>query len=213
MHAADIGFPVALKILSPDITHKTEVGGVALGLADPAAVEAAAQAMRAGLLARQPHAKVDGFLVQEMAHGLEYIIGARTDPLYDPVLVLGLGGVTVEVLDDTAVALLPVGESEVRAMLASLRSAPLLGDFRGRPPRDVDALVRAVLGLSELFLDHRDFVNDIEINPLMIGRQGEGVRAVDVRFVRASPLPPGERSMMITEGPNEILKMTLASRP
>jgi acyl-CoA synthetase (NDP forming) len=184
-HAADIGFPVALKIVSPDATHKTEVGGVALGLSDRAAVEAAAQAMQAGLSARRPGGRVDGFLVQEMISGLEYIIGARTDPLYGPFLVLGLGGVTVEVLHDTAIALLPVSEAELRGMLASLRSAPLLGEFRGQPPRDVDALVRAVLGLSELFLDHRESLSDIEINPLMIGRQGDGVRAVDVRIVRA----------------------------
>ena len=203
-HAADIGFPVALKILSPDIAHKTEVGGVALGLADRVAVEAAVQAMRASLFVRQPDARVDGFLVQEMTFGLEYIIGARTDPLYGPYLVFGLGGVTVEVLDDAAVALLPVSEFEVRTMLASLRSAPLLGAFRGRPPCDVDALVRAVLGLSELFLTHRDFINDIEINPLMIGRQGEGVRAVDVRIVRASPLPEGEVKSGASERRNSM---------
>jgi succinyl-CoA synthetase beta subunit len=183
--AADIGFPVALKIISPDATHKTEIGGVALGLADAAAVEAAAQAMRAGLLARNPLARLDGFLVQEMVSGLEFIVGARTDPLYGPFLVLGLGGITVEFLKDTAIALLPVEDAEVRAMLASLRSAPLLGAFRGRPPRDVDALVRAVLGLSRLFLDYGDVISDIEINPLMIGSVGEGVRAVDVRVVRS----------------------------
>jgi acetyltransferase len=191
-HAADIGFPVALKIVSPDVTHKTEVGGVALGLTDRAAVQAAAQAMRAGLLARQPGARVGGFLIQEMTSGFEFIVGVRTDPLYGPFLVLGLGGVTVEVLNDTAIALLPVGESEVRAMLASLRSAPLLGDFRGRPARDVDALLRAVLGLSELFLEYRGSLSEIEINPLMIGARGEGVRAVDVRIVRRRPLPEGE---------------------
>jgi acyl-CoA synthetase (NDP forming) len=181
--AAEIGFPVALKLVSPDAVHKTEVGAVALGLADQAAVEAAAQAMEAGFMARLPGARVDGFLVQEMASGLEFILGARTDPLYGPFLVLGLGGIAVEVLNDTAIALLPVAEGEVRGMLASLRAAPLLGAFRGRPPRDVDALVRAVLGLSQLFLDHRESLSDIEINPLMVGGAGEGVRAVDVRIV------------------------------
>jgi acetate---CoA ligase (ADP-forming) len=184
--AADIGFPVALKIIAPDISHKTEAGGVAIGLADRAAVSAAAKAMQASVLARQPGARIDGFLVQEMTSGLEYIIGARTDPLYGPFLVLGLGGVAVEVLNDTAIALLPVEEEDVRAMLASLRSAPLLGAFRGSPARDVDALVGAVLGLSRLFLDHRSSVSDIEVNPLMVGADGQGVRAVDVRVVRAT---------------------------
>jgi acetate---CoA ligase (ADP-forming) len=183
--AADIGFPVALKIVSSDISHKTEAGGVAVGLADEAAVLAAARAMQAGVAAQRPGTRIDGFLIQEMVSGLEYIVGARSDPLYGPFLVLGLGGVTVEVLNDTAVALLPVEEPDVRAMLAALRSAPLLGEFRGRPARDVDALVRAVLGLSRLFLDHREFLSDIEVNPLMIGATGEGVRAVDVRMVPA----------------------------
>lgn len=183
--AADIGFPVALKIISPDISHKTEAGGVAIGLADRAAVIAATQSMRAKLAAQQPGARIDGFLVQEMASGLEYIVGARTDPLYGPFLVLGLGGTTVEVLNDTAIVLLPVEEPDVRAMLASLRSAPLLGAFRGSPARDVDALVGAVLGLSRLFLDHRSSVSDIEVNPLVVGADGQGVRAVDVRVVCA----------------------------
>jgi acetyltransferase len=183
--AADLGFPVALKIVSSDISHKTEAGGVAVGLADEAAVLAAARAMQAGVAAQRPGTRIDGFLIQEMVSGLEYIVGARSDPLYGPFLVLGLGGVTVEVLNDTAVALLPVEEPDVRAMLAALRSAPLLGEFRGRPARDVDALVRAVLGLSRLFLDHREFLSDIEVNPLMIGATGEGVRAVDVRMVPA----------------------------
>ncbi len=183
MRAAKITFPVALKIVSPEASHKTEIGGVAVDLPDPAAVEAAARSMEAGLSARRPGARVDGFLVQEMVSGLEFILGARTDPLYGPFLVLGLGGIMVEVLKDTAITLLPVDEAQVRAMLASLRSAPLLGEFRGQPARDVDALVRAVLGLAKLFLDHRESLSDVEINPLMIGAEGEGVRAVDVRFV------------------------------
>jgi acyl-CoA synthetase (NDP forming) len=181
--AQDIGFPVALKIVSPEASHKTEIGGVALGLANTDAVAAAAQAMQARLLALKPMARIDGFLVQEMVAGLEFIVGARTDPLYGPFLILGLGGIMVEVLNDTAIAMLPVEEAEVRAMLASLRSAPLLGEFRGQPARDVDALVQAVLGLSQLFLENRKFVSDIELNPVMVGGKGEGVCAVDVRFV------------------------------
>ncbi len=184
--AADIGFPVALKLVSADVSHKTEAGAVALGLADSAAVVEAARKMHAGVRAHHPDARVDGFLVQEMVSGLEFIVGARTDPLYGPFLVLGLGGITVEVLADTAIALLPVDEAEVRAMLAGLRSAPLLGSFRGQPPRDVDALVAAILGLAQLFLDHRDAISDIEVNPLMVGPQGAGVRAVDVRIIRCA---------------------------
>jgi succinyl-CoA synthetase beta subunit len=183
LRAAKIKFPVVLKIVSLDAPHKTEVGGVAVGLADSAAVLAAAQAMQHRLLAKNPAAQINGFLVQEMIMGLEFFVGVRTDPLYGPFLMLGLGGITVEVLNDTAIAMLPVEEVDVRAMLASLRSAPLLGEFRGQRARDVDALVQAVLGLSKVFLESRKFVSEIEINPVMIGRKGEGVCAVDVRFV------------------------------
>ncbi len=168
------------------MSHKTEAGAVALGLADGGAVIQAARKTSAAVTAHHPDARVDGFLVQEMVSGLEFIVGARTDPLYGPFLVLGLGGVTVEILADTAIALLPVDEAEVRAMLASLRSAPLLASFRGQPPRDVDALVAAILGLAQLFLDHRDAISDIEVNPLMIGFQGAGVCAVDVRILQCA---------------------------
>ncbi len=184
--AAEIGFPVALKLVSADVSHKTEAGAVALGLADGGAVIQAARKASVAVTAHHPDARVDGFLVQEMVSGLEFIVGARTDSLYGPFLVVGLGGVTVEVLADTAIALLPVDEAEVRGMLAGLRSAPLLGSFRGQPPRDVDALVAAILGLAQLFLDHRDAISDIEVNPLMIGFQGAGVRAVDVRILRCA---------------------------
>jgi acyl-CoA synthetase (NDP forming) len=184
LHAAKITFPVALKIVSPEASHKTEVGGVAVDLPNPPAVLAAAQDMQARLFAKIPKARTAQFLVQKMVSGLEFFVGIRTDPLYGPFLVLGLGGILVEVLKDTAIALLPVDEAQVRAMLASLRSAPLLGEFRGQPARDVDALVRAVLGLAKLFLDHREQLSDVEINPLMVGRKGEGACAVDLRIVR-----------------------------
>ncbi len=182
--AAAIGFPVALKIQSPQALHKTEVGGVALGLGDAAAVRAAADAMARRLKAQDPDATIDGFLVQEMVDGLELIIGVREDPLYGPFMLAGLGGVAVEVLRDVAIRLLPVDEDIAAEMLGSLKGAPLLGPFRGRPARDVGAVARAMVGLSRLFLDHRPFLRDLEINPLVALAEGEGVRAVDVRPVR-----------------------------
>jgi acetate---CoA ligase (ADP-forming) len=182
--AAEIGFPVVLKIVSPDASHKTEVGGVALHLADAAAVLAAAEAMTKRLLAHQPNARIDGFLVQEMVSGLELIVGAREDPQFGPFMVVGLGGVAVEVLKDVAIRLLPIDEDSARDMLCSLRSAPLLGEFRGRPARDTESVVRAMTGLSALFIDHREWLSDIEINPLIVLAEGDGARAVDVRTVR-----------------------------
>jgi len=182
--AGSIGFPVALKLQSVDPLHKTELGGVALGLGDAAAVRGAAEAMLRAIAGRAEAAAVTGFLVQEMVQGVEMIVGVREDPLYGPFMVAGLGGVLVEVLHDVAIRLLPVDEAEAGAMLRALKGAPLLGAFRGRPARDVAALTRAMAGLSRLFLEHRPFLRDLEINPLMVLAEGQGVRAVDVRPVR-----------------------------
>jgi acetate---CoA ligase (ADP-forming) len=183
-YAERIGFPVAVKIVSPDAVHKTEVGGVALGLRDAASVRAAAELLTARLASHHRDAKVDGFLVQEMVDGVEMIVGVREDPQFGPFMLVGFGGVTVEVLHDVALRLLPVDEHAARDMIRSLRCAALLGAFRGRPARDVDAVIRAMAGLSRLFLDHRNWLSDIEVNPLIVCAAGEGVRAVDVRMVR-----------------------------
>ncbi len=184
--AAEIGFPVAVKIVSPDASHKTEVGGVSLHLADAPAVQAAARAMASRLGAHNSSAVVEGFLVQEMVEGLEMIVGVREDPMFGPFMVVGLGGVLVEVLCDIAIRLLPIDENSARDMLRSLRSAPLLDRFRGRAPRDTESVVRAMVGLSRLFIDHRGWLSDIEINPMIVLADGEGVRAVDVRIVKRS---------------------------
>jgi len=182
--AGRIGFPVAVKIVSPAASHKTEVGGVALGLRDAASVRAAVAAMTTRLAAHDPQARVDGFLVQEMVDGLEMILGVREDPQFGPFMLVGLGGVLVEVTRDVAIRLLPIDEGTARDMIRSLRGAALLDRFRGRPERDVDAVVDAMTGLSRLFLDHRPWLSDLEINPLIVLAKDAGVRAVDVRAVR-----------------------------
>jgi acyl-CoA synthetase (NDP forming) len=181
--AAKIGFPVALKIVSPQASHKTEVGGVALGLMDEAAVVAAADEMAARLAAIEPDAVVEGFLVQEMVSGVEMILGVREDPQFGPFMVAGLGGVIVEAMRDIAFRMLPLTTADAEAMLDELRGKALLGEFRGRPARDIEALTTAMVGLSALFLDHRTHLADLEVNPLIVGAVGEGVRAVDVRPV------------------------------
>ena len=177
--AARIGFPVAVKIVSAQISHKTEVGGVKLNLRSAAEAEQAAQEL-AGI-AKKAGAQVDGFLVQEMVAGVEVILGARTDPLYGPMLVVGAGGILVELIKDVAFRLLPVTADDARAMIGELKVAKLLAGFRGRPASDVDALVKAICGLSDFYLDHRHLLSDLEVNPLIVLPKGEGVRAVDVR--------------------------------
>ncbi len=185
--AARIGFPVAVKIVSPQASHKTEIGGVALGLMDAASVCAAAEAMAARLASHDPRARVDGFLVQEMVDGLEVILGVREDPQFGPFMLIGLGGIQVEVMRDVAIRLLPIDEEAARDMIASLRGVPLFGQFRGRQPRDIDAVVRAMVGLSNIFIAHRTWLSDLEINPLIVLAADKGVRAVDVRVIGRGP--------------------------
>jgi acyl-CoA synthetase (NDP forming) len=181
--SARIGFPVAVKIVSPEASHKTEVGGVALGLRDAPAVHAACEAMTKRLAAHGPRARVEGFVVQEMVDGVEMILGVREDPQFGPFMLVGIGGVTAEVMRDVAIRLLPVDEDMARDMIGSLCGEALLKPFRGRPARDTGALVRAIAGLSRLFADHRPWLSDLEINPLIVLAEGQGARAVDVRVV------------------------------
>lgn len=181
--AAEIGFPVVLKIVSAQASHKTEVGGVAVGLGDAESVIQAAGDMAARLAAHDSSAKIDGYLVQEMVNGLEVIIGAREDPQFGPMMVVGLGGIMVEAMQDISLRMLPVDAATAREMLDELRGKALFGPFRGQPARDMDALVKAICGLSDIFLSHRNSLADLEVNPIMVGAEGEGVRAVDVRPV------------------------------
>ena len=176
--AKEIGFPVALKLVTPEIVHKTESGAVALGLKSAEDVIAEGQKLLSKTLGK------GHLLVQEMVQGTEVLLGARTDPQYGPFLMVGLGGIFVEVLKDVAIRLLPVDEREARDMLKELRGYKVLEGVRGQPPRDIDALVKAMVGLSEIFAAQRNHLSDMEINPIMVRAQGGGVAAVDVRLVR-----------------------------
>ena len=156
---------------------------MALGLRDRVAVQTAADALAAAAYAAQPGTRIDGFLVQEMVSGVEAIVGARSDPLYGPMLLVGSGGVLVELARDAALRLLPVSTEEIDAMLDGLKLAKLLSGFRGRTAADRAALAATALALGRFFLDHRARIRDIEINPLMVGPAGEGAVAVDVRVL------------------------------
>lgn len=181
--AQKIGFPVVMKIVSPEISHKTEVGGVRLNLGSKADVRNAAKELRANFRKAAPKASITGFMVQEMVSGIEMIIGVRDDPLYGPVMVAGAGGILVELVKDTSFRLLPVTARVAGEMLDELAINTLLRGFRGGKPADRKALIDAMCGLSAFFLDHRPWLADLEINPLIVREQGKGVRAVDVRPV------------------------------
>ncbi len=176
--ARGIGFPVALKLVAAEIVHKTESGAVLLGLKNAEEVEAQGKQ----LLSKAP-GKAQ-LLIQEMVQGTEVLLGARTDPQFGPFLMVGLGGIFVEVLKDVSLRLLPVDEKEALEMLKELKGFRILEGVRGQAPRDVPALVKAITGLSTLFAAHRSWVSDLEVNPLIVREKGKGVAAVDVRVVR-----------------------------
>lgn len=186
-HADDVPdglrFPVALKILSPDLAHKTEVGGVALNIADAAALRDAAKAMDARVRAKAPQARITGFLAQPMAKGVaEAILGFRRDPEIGPVVLLGAGGITAELWRDVTLSCAPVSIDEARAMIGRVKGLQVAAGWRGLPKGDLEALAQAVVAFSRLAA--RDDVAEAEINPLIIGRDGEGVAVADAWVVR-----------------------------
>ncbi|HEX5501272.1 MAG TPA: acetate--CoA ligase family protein [Thermomicrobiales bacterium] len=190
--ARAIGYPVALKIVSPQIRHKTEAGGVRLGLADDVAVAAAFAEVVANARRHDPDAEIRGVTVQELvAGGQELLLGMANDPQLGPAVVVGLGGIYVEILRDSALRLPPLAPADARAMLESLRGYPLLRGARGLPPLDVDAAVAALRAFAQLALDLRDEVAAIDVNPLIVLPAGQGVRAVDCLVVRRDAAAPG----------------------
>jgi acyl-CoA synthetase (NDP forming) len=181
--AKRIGFPVALKAQAAALSHKTEAGGVMLNLADEAALRAAWTTMQQNVKRAAPDVTLDGGLVEKMSpKGLELMIGAKRDPAWGTVLLLGLGGIWVEALGD--VQLLPVDadEAQILEALRKLRTAKLLSGFRGAPPVDVEAVAKAVLAIGRLMRTERAIV-EIDVNPLMVHAKGQGATALDALIV------------------------------
>jgi acyl-CoA synthetase (NDP forming) len=181
--AAELGFPVVVKIDSPDIAHKTEAGLVMVGLADAEAVQAAATQILANAAANVPDAQVHGLLVQPMIPaGVEIMIGAKRDPLFGQVMVVALGGVLVEILGDRVLSTVPVSPAEALSLLDGLKGGRLLDGYRGAPAVDRDALADIVARVSELLADHGDMLEGVDINPLLAS--GDRIVAVDALLVR-----------------------------
>jgi acetyltransferase len=177
--AAEIGYPVALKVDSPDIPHKTEAGGVALDLATPEAVRDGFDAILARARTFAPDARIEGVGVHEMVTGgVELILGIKRDPAFGPVVMLGAGGELVEVMKDTVLRVAPLSRREAEAMIDELACLPLLTGVRGRPRADLNALVDAILRVSALAMAAPGLA-ELDINPLMVLPVGEGVRAAD----------------------------------
>jgi len=182
--ARDIGFPVVLKIASPDLRHKTEVGGVAVGLRSEEEVRQAHTQMLARVTTKAPRAVIDGVIVAPMAQGLsELILGSRIDPMFGPVVMVGLGGIFAEIVQDAAVQIAPVNETQAMAMLKSLKAFAVLDGARGRRRTDLKAAANAISALSRFAVAHADSVSEIDINPLLLKAEGEGAVALDALLV------------------------------
>ncbi len=179
--AADsIGYPVVVKVLSPDIAHKTEVGGVRLGLADARQVRTAAAEVVANAVQAMPQAEQRGVLVQKMASGVcELIVGVTRDPVFGPAMTVGLGGIFTEIFHDVAHRLLPVDRSMAHEMLSSLRGFRLMTGFRGKPSADIEAAASAIAALSDAAMALGDQLCEMEVNPLLVRQAGQGAVALD----------------------------------
>ena len=178
--AATLGFPVALKVQSPDLPHKTEAGGVRLNLADPDAVAAAYAAMLGDVARYAPEAKIDGVLVQKMApKGHELVIGMVNDATFGPIMMVGYGGTTVELFADVAHSPAPVDEAEAKRMIRSLRSAKLLSGFRGAAPIDLAPVAKLLAALSRAALTLAAQVAEFELNPVILHADGSGLTIAD----------------------------------
>jgi acetyltransferase len=179
--ARSIDYPVVLKVLSPDIQHKTEIGGLRVGLADEAAVRSAFREVMDAARERRPDADVEGVLIQEMIteDAVEVIVGLLRDADFGPVVVFGSGGILVELFEDSSLRFPPLSRSEARGMIEETKAAQLLAGFRGKPAADVDALIDALVRVSQLAVDLGDRIAALDVNPLLVLPAGKGVRAVD----------------------------------
>ncbi len=176
--AEAIGFPVVLKIVSPQIAHKTDIGGVKLNLQSAEAVRQTYNTIIANAAQHAPSAPIEGVMVAPMLrNGLEMIVGVQRDPVFGPVVMLGLGGVFVEVLRDVAFRHAPFGPAQARAMIAELRCASMLDGVRGQEPTDREGLVAVLVALGRFATDNAEMLQSVEINPLLV--RCEGVVGLD----------------------------------
>ncbi len=179
--AEAMGFPVVLKVVSADIAHKSDVGGVKLNLAGGAAVAAAFDEIMANCKQAQPGARIAGVSVQQMAkQGTEVIVGMTTDPQFGPVMMFGLGGIMVEVLKDVSFRIVPLTEKDAVQMIGDIKGKPILDGVRGQPAADIAALSKTIVKVSELVQQHPE-IRELDLNPVFA--YPDGALAVDARIV------------------------------
>lgn len=176
--AREIGYPVVMKVESPDIAHKTDVGGVVLDIDDDQELERSYQVMLSKVREKMPRAKVTGVSIQKMVKGREVIVGMVRDDQFGPVITFGLGGIFVEIMRDVTQGIAPLDRDDVERMVRSIRAYPMLAGARGKRPGDIPALVEAILKISQMAMEFPE-LEELEMNPVMVGDEGTGVTAVD----------------------------------
>jgi acetyltransferase len=182
--AKEIGFPVVMKIVSPDILHKSDAGGVKVNIKDEAGVREAYQTILSNSRAYRADANIHGIAIQEMAPwGTEVILGSVNDPTFGPTMMFGLGGIFVEVLKDVTFRVTPVSTGQALRMFEEIRGAPILAGVRGEAPRDKTVLADTVCKYSNMILDLSDEISESDANPVLVYEEGKGVKVVDARII------------------------------
>jgi len=176
--AERIGYPVVMKVVSPDILHKSDMGGVTVGVSSPEEVMKKYASIMEGCHTRMPEARIEGVSVQHMAVGREVIVGMSSDPQFGPVITFGLGGIFVEILRDVSNKVAPLTEQDLESMITSIKGYPVLSGARGGAPADIAAIKEVILRVAQIALDFPE-ITELEINPLIVGNKGVGCWAVD----------------------------------
>ncbi len=177
----EIGYPTVLKIVSPDILHKSDVGGVILNIRSQEDAGNAYKKILENVRKVKPNAEINGILVQEMAPAsTEVIVGSSKDPQFGPTLMFGFGGIFVEVMKDVAFRIAPITEEDARGMISEIKAYPILRGYRGQPPRDIDTIVKILLSTSRLVMDHQE-IKELDLNPVLVYEKG--AKTVDARII------------------------------
>jgi len=177
----EIGYPIVLKIISPDVIHKFDVGGVILNIKSREDAKDAYNKIIENVKKHKPNAKIIGILVQEMApSSTEVIVGSIKDPQFGQTLMFGLGGTFVEVMKDVAFRIAPITEEDAQEMITEVKAYPILRGYRGQPPLDIDTIAKILLNTSRLVMDHPD-IKELDLNPIMIYEKG--AKTVDARII------------------------------
>jgi acyl-CoA synthetase (NDP forming) len=177
----EIGYPTVLKIISPNVLHKFDVGGVMLDITNPKEAKNAFNKIVENVKKYKPDAQIDGILVQEMApSSTEVIVGAIKDQQFGQTLMFGLGGTFVEVMKDVSFRVAPINEDDARQMISEVKASIILRGYRGQPPRDIDAIVKILLDTSRLVMEHPE-IKELDLNPVMVYEKG--AKTVDARII------------------------------